>query len=219
MHITIKFFSKDFANKSIFDIINKFYGAIMDNSKKIFNIPNTLCFIRILLIPVFATLYLLGYTYLSMAIFMVACATDVIDGFIARHFNMITDFGKVIDPIADKLLKLTTLICFTVKGIFPIYFLIVMIILDLFLTISSGIIISKGVIIPSNVWGKLATLFVLLGLYLAFFVADYPFMKMYCWVIIGLGLLLVLVSAISYGIKFLKIQKERASVDNLKTQN
>ncbi len=74
------------------------------------NIPNVLCYIRILLVPFFVYLFLKEYYWQSALVIVVATATDVIDGWIARHFNMITDWGKFIDPLADKLMQFAMLI-------------------------------------------------------------------------------------------------------------
>ncbi len=107
--------------------------------KDALNLPNILTYIRIALVPVFVTLFYAVNIYVALAIFVVACVTDVIDGFVARKFNMITNLGKVLDPFADKLLKLSTLICFVSVNIIPLWFLIVMLSLDLFLVVSGVI--------------------------------------------------------------------------------
>lgn len=74
------------------------------------NIPNVLCYIRILLVPFFVYLFLKEYYWQSALVIVAATATDVVDGWIARHFNMITDWGKFIDPLADKLMQFAMLI-------------------------------------------------------------------------------------------------------------
>ena len=74
------------------------------------NIPNVLCYIRILLVPFFVYLFIKECYWQSALVVVIATATDVIDGWIARHFNMITDWGKFIDPLADKLMQAAMLI-------------------------------------------------------------------------------------------------------------
>ncbi len=74
------------------------------------NIPNVLCYIRILLVPLFVYLFIKECYWQSALVVVVASATDVVDGFIARRFNMITDWGKFIDPLADKLMQFAMLI-------------------------------------------------------------------------------------------------------------
>lgn len=74
------------------------------------NIPNVLCYIRILLVPFFVYLFIKEYYWQSALVVVIAAATDVVDGWIARHFNMVTDWGKFIDPLADKLMQAAMLI-------------------------------------------------------------------------------------------------------------
>ncbi len=76
----------------------------------LFKIPNILCYIRILLVPLFIYLFLSEYYWQSALVVITATATDVLDGYIARHFNMITDWGKFIDPVADKLMQFSMLV-------------------------------------------------------------------------------------------------------------
>ncbi|WP_330370897.1 CDP-alcohol phosphatidyltransferase family protein [Lachnoclostridium phytofermentans] len=93
-------------------------------AKEVFNIPNILCYIRFLLVPCFAISYLKadkpGDYYLAASFLLIAGITDLLDGFIARKFNQITELGKAIDPIADKLTQTAILLCtmFHVKGMF-----------------------------------------------------------------------------------------------------
>lgn len=80
-------------------------------AKQIFTIPNILSFIRIGLIPLIVWLYMDGRDAAAFIVIMISSFTDIADGFIARHFNMITDFGKMIDPVADKLTQIAILVC------------------------------------------------------------------------------------------------------------
>lgn len=92
---------------------------IKDWKKEIFTIPNLLSLFRLLLIPVYVVIYLHAQEatdyYLAAAILSVSCLTDLIDGKIARHFNMISSLGKILDPIADKATQFTLIICLMVK--------------------------------------------------------------------------------------------------------
>ncbi len=84
----------------------------------LWKIPNVLCYIRILLVPVFLHTYFTAQTqndyYLAAGIILICSATDLLDGYIARNFNMITDLGRLLDPIADKLMQLSILFALTV---------------------------------------------------------------------------------------------------------
>ena len=92
---------------------------IKDWKKEIFTIPNLLSLFRLVLIPVYVAIYLNAQTnadyYLAAGILTVSCLTDLIDGKIARHFNMISSLGKILDPIADKATQFTLIMCLTVK--------------------------------------------------------------------------------------------------------
>ena len=85
----------------------------------VWTIPNVLTMIRLLLIPVFVILYMNGHPKGALAVFAVASLTDLLDGFLARKLNQISNFGKLFDPLADKLMVLTALICQGVGGVIP----------------------------------------------------------------------------------------------------
>ncbi len=176
---------------------------------KVWTIPNILCVVRMVLIPVFVALFFTVDIYYSLGVFLLASFTDIVDGFIARHFDMVSDVGKFLDPLADKLLKFATVLCFTIRGTLPIYFLIIMLSLDLFLTVSGAIIISEGIIIPSNLVGKLATLTVSIGFILSFLVIKFDVIHPWHLWILGAGLVLIALSIVVYGIKYLRLKKEK----------
>ena len=92
---------------------------VKDWKKEIFTIPNLLSLFRLVLIPVYVAIYLNAENnadyYLAAGILTVSCLTDLIDGKIARHFNMISSLGKILDPLADKATQFTLIICLTVK--------------------------------------------------------------------------------------------------------
>lgn len=93
---------------------------IKDWKKEIFTIPNLLSLFRLVLIPVYITIYLNAQEttdyYLAGSILAVSCLTDMIDGKIARHFNMITSFGKFLDPLADKATQFALILCLALKA-------------------------------------------------------------------------------------------------------
>lgn len=83
---------------------------------QILTIPNLLSIVRLLLIPLIIWLYVVKQEYTwAVVIVLISGATDIVDGFIARHFNMVSDFGKILDPVADKLTQAALIICLTVK--------------------------------------------------------------------------------------------------------
>lgn len=124
------------------------------------NIPNMLTVFRIFLIPIFLAVYFSSpETNLLQAvgIFLLAGATDVLDGYIARKYNQITKFGTVMDPLADKLMLITALTSFTITGIVPLFLLIIILAKELFMIIGGILTYRKGIINPANKYGKTAT--------------------------------------------------------------
>ena len=88
-------------------------------NEKILNVPNTLTMLRALLIPVYWAVFMQGHHYWALAIFIVASLTDLADGYIARKYDLITDFGKLMDPFADKLMVLSVMLSLALMGMAP----------------------------------------------------------------------------------------------------
>ncbi len=125
---------------------------------KLKHIPNILSIIRILLVFVFVfVLFVADNTYLALLIFLIAGATDVIDGYLARRNKWITNLGKILDPVADKLMQCTVLICLWIKDIVPFWFVIPFFAKELFTIIIGFIVIRRrSVNVVSKWYGKLA---------------------------------------------------------------
>ncbi|WP_027090156.1 CDP-alcohol phosphatidyltransferase family protein [Thomasclavelia saccharogumia] len=149
----------------------------MKNKENLFNIPNCLCFFRILLIPVFLYVYFKSeyeYHYVIAALVLVLSGlSDFFDGFIARKYDMVTDFGKLIDPIADKLTQFT--IAVTLLFNYPLAWIVLIIIVlkDGMLGIVGLYLYDYGLKIKgASWWGKIATAYfyvvviILIGLHI-----------------------------------------------------
>ena len=120
------------------------------------NIPNILSVIRILLVFVFIGLFWSGHIYAALITFLLAGATDVLDGCLARRNNWVTNLGKILDPFADKLMQCTVLICLWLKDIIPIWFVIPFFAKEIFtLTIGAVVIKRRSVAVVSKWYGKL----------------------------------------------------------------
>ena len=122
------------------------------------NIPNILSIIRLLLVPVFLLiLFVKNDVPLAIGVFLLAGATDVVDGYLARRNNWITRLGKVLDPVADKLMQFTVLISFWIKDILPWWFVISFFLKDGITLIMSAIVIKRrSVVVVSKWYGKIA---------------------------------------------------------------
>jgi CDP-diacylglycerol--glycerol-3-phosphate 3-phosphatidyltransferase len=122
------------------------------------NFPNKLTLLRVLLIPVFLTLFLMGYYFFSLIVFGAAAITDALDGYIARKRNLITNFGKLMDPLADKLLTIAAFVCLLKDTMIGAVCLIIIISRELIVTSIRLIAAEKGIIIAADKWGKLKTI-------------------------------------------------------------
>ncbi len=124
-------------------------------------VPNILSIFRLILVPVFAVVFFQPFPHAhrwAALVYLVAFVTDIADGWIARHFNQITRLGRILDPLADKLMTFTVIVCITVDGIIPLWMVIVFFCKELTMTIGGSIMYHKiHDVIPSNWLGKLST--------------------------------------------------------------
>ena len=144
----------------------------------IWNLPNVLTILRMCLIPVFVVLHLVGLEKLALLTFGVASFTDWLDGYIARKYQLITDFGKLMDPLADKLMVCTALVMQGIGGVFPVPAIVIVIIKELVMIYGSSYMLHKNIVVYSNIWGKLAQCSFILALVLSFWHHDFIAMNL-----------------------------------------
>ena len=130
--------------------------------KEIMTVPNLLSLFRLILIPVYVAIYLRAQDasdyYLAAGILAVSCLTDMIDGKIARHFNMISSIGKILDPLADKATQFTLIVCLTIKYNILWYLVVLFILKEGFQLIAGGISLRKGKMLKGALLsGKICT--------------------------------------------------------------
>ena len=135
----------------------------------VWTIPNVLTIIRMVLIPVFVVLFFKGYKMAALAVFCAASLTDMLDGYLARKLNQITDFGKLFDPLADKLMVLTAMVCQTFWGPLPLVAVIIVALKELVMVLGGVFMLSKNVVVYSNYVGKSAQVGFIASLVLSFF--------------------------------------------------
>ncbi len=196
------------------------------------NLPNKLSLIRICLIPVFiAVFYITAIPYnycISAGIFAIASFTDFLDGYIARKYNLVTDLGKFLDPIADKVLVSTALILMlTVDAMLPFYtaiFVAIIIARELIISGFRIIAAGKGLVLAADKLGKIKTVFQLISIIvlLVSTTFDLPFIfgSYNILSIIGLGLfavatLFTIISGISYVVKNRKVLSNEDQTDKV----
>lgn len=159
------------------------------------SVPNILTLIRLLAIPVLACYILAGDTYNTVAFIMFVGIwfTDMLDGWIARHFNQITDFGKLFDPLVDKLFQFTTAVMLFIVGKLPLWVPLFIFIKELLMIIGSAILVRhKEVIVQSRWYGKLATVLFVIAFASLFLIdkdqrhlANYIFIVPVAWSLIA----------------------------------
>ncbi len=116
-------------------------------------VPNVLTFIRILMVPVFIYFYFVNHLF-AAAIFVIACLTDLVDGYIARKYNAISKFGTLCDPLADKLLQISAVVCLCLSKTLPSFVVVIIIAKELMMVIGAAYLLINKVVIPANKVGK-----------------------------------------------------------------
>ena len=135
---------------------------IKDWKKDLFTIPNMLSLFRLLLIPVYVVIYLNAETavdyYIAGGILAVSCLTDMIDGQIARHFNMISTIGKILDPLADKITQFTLIVCLAITYPVLIPLMVLFFIKEVFQLVAGFLTLRKGKMLSGAlISGKICT--------------------------------------------------------------
>ena len=178
---------------------------IKDWKKDLFTIPNLLSIFRLLLIPVYIVIYLnaddnVDY-YIAGGILAVSCLTDMVDGQIARHFNMISNIGKILDPFADKITQFALIVCLVVEYPVLIPLMILFIIKELFQLIAGFLTVRKGQMLTGAlITGKISTAVLFISLTA---LVMFPHMNgTYVTVITVVDGLLLLASFIHYAITY-----------------
>jgi len=141
------------------------------------NLANKITMTRICMIPLFMIAYLIQFPYhnlVACGIFALAAFTDGVDGYVARNYKMVTDFGKFIDPLADKLLIATALICFVESGEIAGYMAILIIAREFIVTGLRTIAMSKGVVIAASMTGKIKTCIQIIAVICVFLFGPNP---------------------------------------------
>lgn len=173
----------------------------------LFKIPNLLCYLRILMVPLFIYLFLSEYYWQSALVVILAAATDILDGYIARHYNMITDWGKFIDPVADKMMQLSMLIL-TIFKIKWVLILVVCFIVKELILLGVGIYIYHNDynLNGSNWAGKLCT--VVMDTVLLIFIAFDGIPDSLAIVLVFIVIVFLVLSFIVYILQYKKLYDE-----------
>lgn len=179
----------------------------------IWNLPNILTILRILLIPLFVVLHATEHQLLALLVFIIASMTDWFDGQIARRCGLITDFGKLMDPMADKLMVCTALVMQGLDNVFPLPAIIIVIIKELMMICGSSYMLHRNIVVQSNLWGKLAQCSFLLALLLSFWHNEFQGMGLPVdSVILWIAVVIAIIALVDYtraSLKTLRSLKEQ----------
>ena len=174
------------------------------------NLPNKLTMFRVILIPFFVVFMLVDITlydkWIALAIFIIASLTDLLDGKIARKYNLVTNFGKFMDPLADKLLVCSALICLVALDKIPAWMVIVIIAREFIISGFRLIASDNGVVIAASYWGKFKTTFQMVMICLL--IADIAAISVLTTVVMWVALVLTVVSLVDYLVKNKDVMKE-----------
>lgn len=178
-----------------------------NDTTKWVNVPNCLTILRMLLIPVFLIAYyqLPEKRYVALFVFAAASLTDCLDGYLARRLNQITSFGKLCDPLADKIMVLTLLFCLADGGYLmpesrPLNWaiLFVMLFKELFLMTGSLFLLKRGTVVQANIWGKSATVAFVAGIVLVFPWHEIGYLRLAGQIVIAIAVVLSLIALTNY---------------------
>ncbi len=178
------------------------------------NLPNKLTVLRVILIVPFVICMLvpsLGETgmYAAVAIFIIASLTDLLDGKIARKYNLVTNFGKFMDPLADKLLVAAALICLTANGTLAAWISIIIISREFIISGFRLVASDNGIVIAASYWGKFKTTFQMVMIVMLILDYDNNIYQMCAMVVTYAALILTVISLIDYVVKNKAVLREQ----------
>ena len=166
------------------------------------NIANKLTMLRVIMVPIYVLVFSLAIEpwnrYLAFILFAAASYTDHLDGKLARERNLITNFGKFMDPLADKLLVISALICFVENGQLAGWILIIIVAREFIISGFRLVAASDGIVIAAGIWGKLKTVAQMIMVLLMILNFDWGWYQVLIQIFVVLSVLLTLVSLVDY---------------------
>jgi CDP-diacylglycerol--glycerol-3-phosphate 3-phosphatidyltransferase len=175
------------------------------------NLPNKLTILRVLMIPFFVVFMLMNITavdkWIALALFVAASLTDFLDGYIARKYNLVSNFGKFMDPLADKLLVGAAMICLVEMGRLPAWIVIVIISREFIISGFRLVASDNGIVIAASYWGKFKTVFQM-AMIIVLIANLGGFFGMVETALIWISLILTVVSLVDYVAKNVDVLKD-----------
>ena len=165
------------------------------------NLPNKLTVLRVILVPFFVAFLLLSKSseslkWIALVLFIAASLTDLLDGKIARKYNLVTTFGKFMDPLADKVLTISGMICLIELGRIPSWIVVSIVAREFIISGFRLIATEHGIVIAANYWGKWKTTFQMIMIILM--IVNLPALAMVTQIVMWIALALTIISLITY---------------------
>ena len=176
------------------------------------NLPNKLTVLRVILIPFFIVRMMIEnganqtFRYVAAAIFIIASLTDMLDGKIARKYNLVTNFGKFMDPLADKLLVCSALICLIQLGQLPAWMVIIIVSREFIISGFRLVAAEQGIVIAASYWGKFKTTFKMTAV--VFLILNFEALSAVTLICTWAALILTIISLVDYIAKNHKVLTE-----------
>lgn len=176
------------------------------------NLPNKLTVLRVILIPFFVVSMMIEngtnktFRYVAAAIFIIASLTDMLDGKIARKYNLVTNFGKFMDPLADKLLVCSALICLIQLGQLPAWMVIIIVSREFIISGFRLVAAEQGIVIAASYWGKFKTTFQMIAVVLM--ILNFEALSAVTLICTWAALILTIISLVDYIAKNHKVLTE-----------
>jgi len=167
---------------------------------KTLNLPNKLTVGRMLAVPFFIVVLMLGYYYASAVIFILAALTDMLDGQIARKYNLVTNFGKIMDPLADKLLVISALVCLVELGHVQGWMVIVILAREFTVTGLRTVAAAQGIVIAAGMTGKIKTVLQMIAV-IALLLLNWPFSLIgipFAEIMLWASVIMTIISGVEY---------------------
>ena len=179
------------------------------------NLPNKLTVLRVILIPFFVFFYISPFfpeygNWIALVIFVVASLTDMADGKIARKYNLVTNFGKFMDPLADKMLVCSAMICMVGRQELATWILIVIILREFFISGFRLIAAENQIVIAASYWGKFKTTFQMFMIILILIGYDAQWFDILTMIVTYIAVALTIISLIDYVYKNKDVLKEQS---------
>ncbi len=171
------------------------------------NLPNKLTMMRMVAVPFFICAFMFEFYLVAFAIFILASATDMLDGYIARKYNMITNFGKIMDPLADKILVYSAF-CLMIDNLVPAWMFIIILAREFVVAGMRTVAASEGIVVAAGLSGKIKTVLQMIAVPCLLLVPAFPDNTILMYISMGFlwaSLVMTIYSGVEYVVKNRKV--------------